>query len=300
MRSLLIGLMACVAGHAPALAQATRNAPDAAVTPDLSGIWFADFITPLERPPFATNLEIPDADVSEFVEKLVAGRVAVIDPDVAFDGLRKLTTINGKARTSIIVDPPNGHLPYNAAGLARVAQPAGFDGPEQRPPNERCIGGFMAPPYRPPIRIVPLQIVQMSDHLIFNLEDADGLRIVPIGGATAAASTFNGAATSRWVDKTLVIESTGFREDVSYREQIGRRPVHIGPNARIIERLTLISPNELLYAYEVTDASFYTGPWRGEFVLSRFNGPTFEYACHEGNLSMEGILLGGRMRTSAQ
>jgi len=297
---VVICFLACIASHPPVLAQPGKSTPDAEIRDDLSGIWFADFITPLERPPFATDLEIPDAAVSDFVEKLLAGRPAVIDPDAAFDGMRKLTAVNGKPRTSIIVEPPDGQLPYNAAGLARVAQPPAFDGPEQRPPNERCIGGFMAPPFRPSIRVVPLQIVQTLQHLIFNLEDTDGVRIVPIGGATLASPTYNGAAAGFWDGRTLVIESEGFRENLSYREQIGRRAVHIGPGARVTERLTLISPNELLYAYQVTDASFYTRPWRGEFVLSRFNGPTFEYACHEGNFSMEGILLGGRMPAPSQ
>src|SRR5262245_11420893 len=98
--ALLVALLA--AALSPASAP-----PGPAGAPDLSGVWTASFLTPLERPPFAQGLAVRPEDEAAFVARLVAARPGVLDPDVAFEGLRNLAVVNGEIRSSVIVDPPD-------------------------------------------------------------------------------------------------------------------------------------------------------------------------------------------------
>ena len=150
----------------------------------------------------------------------------------------------------------------------------------------------------------PRQIVQTRDHLVIQLEDAAGLRILRLAETVPANTqpSVEGYSLARWEGDVLVVNTSHLLAVDPMRENFGR-PVLISPATQIEERFERVSDTELVYRYTVTDPELYTEPWSGEFSLEWHDGPIYEYACHEGNYSMSGILLGGRAeaaRASAQ
>ena len=110
----------------------------------------------------------------------------VDDPDFAHYGYDQLATVRGVFRSSLIVDPPDGKIPYSPAGVELAErfgrlESYGYDHPEERPPYERCVSGILAAPIRTLALFIPIRIVQTSDRIVMTNEDAQGLRIVPIG-----------------------------------------------------------------------------------------------------------------------
>lgn len=283
MRLLCMLVLAALA--APATAQA-----------DLSGLWAARFVTPFERPPFAKGQAVAEADAADYVAQLRAMAPVVVDPDITAFDLSNLFRIRGELRTSIVIEPADGRMPLKPAAFQAMGKPGGaYDNPEERPLQERCLGGFAAPPMRPLPSVIPFRILQTRDHVVLNLEDVAGLRIVNLSGEPppSAMRSVEGWSKGRWEGTALVVETSHFRSDLPVRELYGR-PVVIGPDTRIMERFTRVSADELLYEFTVTDPHYYTQPWRGEFVLNRLEAADYEYACHEANYSLPNVLLGGR------
>ena len=97
----------------------------------------------------------------------------------------------------------------------------------------------------------------------------------------------------RWDGDTLVVETTNMRADDPARNVAGR-PLLLSRHSKVTERFTRVSPSELFYRFTVEDETLYTRPWSGEFSLTRFDQPIYEYACHENNYSLTNILRGGR------
>jgi hypothetical protein len=266
--------------------------------PDLDGLWGARFLTTLERPRGVDSLIIPPEQAAQMAAAAIQRFGGIEDPDFDFSGFNDMLRINGEYRSSIIVDPPGGQIPY-----APAANPIwqaffdrfdnAYDNPEDRPLMERCAGGVGLPPIRVFPGFIPTQIIQTRDAVVMQTEDSGGLRIIPYAAATRQPPTLEGASLGRWEGETYVIETTGFRADIKERDVIGR-PVLLNPDTRVTERITRVSPDELLYRFTVEDASLYTQPWTGEFVLERGPGAALEYACHEHNYALKGILLGGR------
>lgn len=108
-----------------------------------------------------------------------------------------------------------------------------------------------------------------------------------------------GYSTGRWEGDTLVVTTTGFRPDHAMRSGFGRHML-ISPETTIEERFTRVSETELNYFFTLTDATLYSQPWSGEFSLFAHAGPIYEYACHEGNYSLPGILRGGQLQAAEQ
>jgi hypothetical protein len=266
--------------------------------PDFEGLWTFNSLTRLERPPAYRTLVITDAQVraSPPAELIAPDDVGQASSE-SYDAGLALARVNGEIRSSWIVDPVDGRLPFSEAGRARATWVPGFDGPEARSSQERCVVMPGAgPPMLNNIYNNNLQILQTREHLVIFLEHGHEARIVRIGEhrhRPAAMTRWMGDTIGWWDGDSFVMETTNFAPGQSMR----RFPIatyYLSSKAVVTERLTRISPTQILYAYTVTDPENYTRPWRGEMPLTVTKGPMFEYACHEGNYSMRGILGGAR------
>ena len=268
--------------------------------PDFQGIWATAFLTMLERLPGVEGL----VATPEQAEKLVAairGKLSPLaDPDVFVHDIKQLVMVKGQYRTSIIVDPADGRLPYTKAGLELLAKIAArneqqFDNPEERPFAERCLENLGYPPIRTVPVVLPRQIVQTADYFVISNEDVPGSRLIRLKGGSMPDSmrSIGGYSVGRWEGDTLAVRTTNLRTDDPARTLAGR-PLLLGPDTRITEWFTRVSDTELVYRYTVEDAGLYTQAWTGEFSMTRFDGKTFEYGCHEGNYSLTNMLRGGQ------
>jgi len=267
--------------------------------PDFQGVWGTRWTTQLERPPNLKSLIIT-AEEGASLHRAVINRLDSNDPlgtTYSWDFTGPLV-IRGEARSSLIIDPSDGLLPYTEEGRARrsrfVAPFSGDGGPEQRALNERCL---MAGSGYAPFLSIPAgnlrQIVQTRDTILFYTETFNQLRIVPLDGRLGPAIPRGGSSAGRWERDTLVVETTSFLEGDRIRFAPGS-VFAISPATRITERLTLIGPDEILYRFTISDPLLYTQAWTGESVLRRSGDRMFEFACHEGNYGLANILSGAR------
>lgn len=293
---LSMALLVCLVS--PALAQATPRTPEG--HPDFQGVWTQRWITPLERLPATPALAIDAQEEARFRQEMMA-RYLANDPLQAQDDydLLEVLKVRGEARASLIIDPPNGLLPYTTEGRARRAawlpnRLRGADDPEQRGDNERCIGisSAYAPYLTAPVANIR-QIIQTNDEVVIYTEHYMITRIVPFGSRPATLNDRHGQAKASWDDETLVIETSGFRADDGARF-VPMSVMMISPQTKITERFTLVAADEILYRFTVEDPLLYSRPWSAETVMKRSRDRMFEYACHEGNYGLPGILSGGR------
>ncbi len=292
----------------PALAQDSAAAPRTSFgAPDLEGVWSTLTATPLERPPTFDGpttteeraavfaMASPDAFTSDMSDGVGARQSEWWE----FGG--GMTRINGEIRTSLIVDPPDGRMPYSDAGRATLRQlqgevMTGFDGPEARPATERCLAGGSGSTGAPlfvPRYNANYQIVQTQDHIVILAEQNHDARIIRLDKKPQpdGMRRWMGYSLGRWEGDTLVVETTGFVPGDAFKPAT---PILVGHNARVTERFTRISEREILYRFHVEDPETFSRPWSAEMLLAATAGPMFEYACHEANLSMANMLAGGR------
>jgi len=274
--------------------------------PDFQGVWSTVFNTMLERPA-PMPLALPPGEAEGFAAVLAQNLGGNTDPDVDRFGPPKLVKVNGDFRTSVVVYPEDGQLPYNELG-AEVANydyfkgDHGFDHPEERPGVERCIEAWGSPPMRAFMYQLFHGFVQTEDKIAIVSEEAVALRVIHMDGYVRpdAIRSFEGHSVGHWEGDTLVVETTHYNGTYPARTTI-RRPMLISSEARVTERFTRLSENELNYQYTVDDPTYYTEPWRGEFSFTRdASGHIYEYACHEGNYSMVGALRGARAQVAQQ
>jgi hypothetical protein len=304
---IVAGLLASIAASTPVLAQrpAHYSVPRTEYgQPDFQGVWATDFLTPLERPANVQQLVV-SADEAPAVVRILRDLIpSVIDPDVQIHDLQQLARVRGEYRTSVIVDPADGRMPFSQAGLELAAaittrNAQQFDAAEQRPLVERCLENRGYAPIRPLRVVIPRQIVQDRDHVAIMSEEAVGLRLIRLRGEPLpdAVRSLEGYSIGRWDGDTLVVTTTHLRADDPSRDNLGR-PLLLSRNSTITERFTRLSDDELLYRFTVEDAGLYTRPWTGEFVMTRLTGPIYEYACHEGNYSLANSLRGGQAKAA--
>jgi len=300
----LVVLIAC----GPVAAEGYRPPRASDGRPSLEGVWTNRSLTTLERRPIFKTLIIPEAEAKAF-EAGADGRPPLTD-DVGqkdtewWETGASLARVGGEARASWIVDPPDGKLPYTARGAALLAaaQKADlerFEGPEARPAAERClIGGagvsgapMLTAPYNS-----NYQIVQTPNHVVIVTEMIRAARIVPLAPVAplpSAMRPWTGDPVGRWDGDTLVIETRGFNPGLAWR---GPGRVYLSPEARVTERFTRTASSEIRYDFTVDDPAMFSRAWRAEMVLRPASGPMHEYACHEGNYSLSGVLAGGRQK----
>jgi hypothetical protein len=204
--------------------------------------------------------------------------------------------VNGRYLTSLITDPADGRLPpLTPAATARAAARAEWrrehpsDGPEDRPLAERCLMFGAGPPLLPGGYNNYLQIFQTKDYVSILNEMIHDARIVPLDGRPHAPSSirrWQGDPRGRWEGKTLVVDTTNFNDKTNFRGTSDR--------LHLVERFTRIDTDTLLYEFTVDDPSSFTKPWTAVLPMKRSDDRIFEYACHEANYGLEGVLRGAR------
>jgi hypothetical protein len=165
------------------------------------------------------------------------------------------------------------------------------DGPEQRGLGERCIIGFgstSGPPMLPTMYNSYYQIVQTPGQVVIHVEMVHDARVIRIGGKPLPKSVkkWMGDSIGHWEGDTLVVKTTNFRPEQSFRGTT--------ENAVITERFTRTADDQIDYRFTVDDPAAFTAKFTGELPFTRVNGNVYEYACHEGNYALPGILGGAR------
>ena len=306
---LIVALVGLVALPSAGLAQ---DAPKTAWgAPDLEGVWDFRTITPLQRP--------EDLGDKAFLteEEAVQREQAAVERDIELWNqearrteaggnvggynnfwMDRGTRVIGTRRTSLIIDPPNGRMPEaTEAGQARAAAGRGSFS-DQLPASytdlsnaDRCLMGFNAgPPITPGGYNQNVQIFQTPDHLVLMTEMVHTVRSVPLDGRSVVdderLAQWSGNSRGRWEGDTLVVETTNFDTDRNWRGS--------STGMRLVERFTRVDETTLEYEYTVDDPDTWTEPWTVNLPMTLNELPMFEYACHEGNYSMDAMLGGAR------
>jgi hypothetical protein len=323
--ALAAALVTAGAAEAKDGAGAYKAPRTAAGQPDLQGVWTNVTITPLERDPKLGDRLVLTEEEAKAVEGLLAVRETVkrqsTKPDAKVDDLptcvtgltnvdcgynnfwmdagTRLIRIDGQPRSSIIVSPKNGRLPLTAetedpavrAAGEGDAQHGNFDGAERRPLGERCLIGFgstSGPPMLPVLYNNHHTIIQTPTEVMIEVEMVHDIRIIRLNDVHRPANVrqWMGDSIGHWEGETLVVETTNFRTDQTFRGAT--------ENQKVIERFTRISPQQILYQFEVIDPKTFTQPVKGEDTFTASKDTVYEYACHEGNYALPGILAGAR------
>jgi hypothetical protein len=279
--------------------------------PDFQGYWTNDTFTPLERPPELGNKEFfTEAEAAADFKKRHDRYVGQPKNDVHYDDVIWQSETYDKEpdrRTSLIFDPPNGRVPpltpeaaRRAAARAEAQKARPADGAESRSLAERCISwGNVGPPMLPPTYNANLQILQTRDYVIISHEMIHDARVIPLDGRPHLPSTIRrlaGDSVGRWEGDTLVVDTTNFTDKTNFRgaPRSTRQDIFASDALHVVERFTRVNLNRIRYQFTVDDPATWTSTWSGEIALRRFDGPLFEYACHEANYGLSNILSGAR------
>jgi hypothetical protein len=308
--------------------------------PDLEGIWTNASLTSLTRPSGVTALVVSEEEAqliarNTSIAGLPADQVNANDPSGeappagSFDfGLRgyndfwidpgsTLARVRGEYRSSYIIDPAEGNVPRRAQPLggfqarnfgARYVTGIGdASGPEALPLAERCLLGFgntAGPGMMGVLYNSTYQFVQTPDYLMILVEMVNDARIIPLFDSAEQARAkrrpaewqpWFGDAVGWYEDDWLVVETVNINP-----LQMAESSVRITGEGRITERFMRYSETEIVYQFTVDDNNLYYQPWTAELSFHATEGPIYEYACHEGNYAMPGILAGARMQEAEE
>ena len=216
------------------------------------------------------------------------------DVDLAYD---QFWWDRGKSdgRTSLIVDPPDGRIPFTPAGRQRIDARRALRnrpayGPEDRSPGERCVHhGKAGPPISAGSYNNHLRLLQTPDYVVIWTEQIHDARIIPLDGRAPIAGNIRqwmGSSRGHWEGDTLVVETTHFNGKVSYQGS--------AESLQLVERFTRVAADTLEYRYTLDDPAAYARPWTASVAMKPLDGDMYEFACHEGNYGMFGILTGAR------
>jgi len=275
--------------------------------PDLQGFWTNSTYTPLERPNNVTKAFYTPEEAAVAEKRAAARESEQTTPgtteDVHYDFSqfaldRSQSTLARSLRTSLIVDPPDGKLPpvtaegqKRAAELAEASRRIGrWDSAESNQLDDRClIMAGAGPPMMNAGYNNNYQIVQGPGTVMILVEMIHDVRIIPLDGRPHLPRNVRqwmGDSRGRWEGSTLVVETTNFTDKTNYRGS--------GEHLRLIERFMRTSADQIMYEFTVEDEISLTRPWTAQLPLRKIEGPLYEYACHEGNYGLEGILAGAR------
>ena len=309
---------ACMAVAALALAPALAGAQSSGEfrtpwgVPDIQGVWHSSGNVPMERPDEyqgRTTLSDEEADARR-------AQVAARDEELLL-AERRETVAGGSVgaynnfwmergaptdRTSLLVDPPDGRFPplTPEGEYAKDNKPRGDDTWEDRHIWERCVTrGGMPNAMFPRSYNNNFQILQSPGWVAILHEQVHETRLIPLADmppVAAAIGEWNGVPRGRWEGDTLVVTTTNIHPDVSALQPWSAFNSHSGSGEGmvLVERFTRTAGDTLEYEIEVNDPQMYTRPWTVAYPFTDLGQPIYEYACHEGNYGMEGILTGGR------
>ncbi len=318
---LTVALMAGVAARPSA--QTARISPKTQETwtplrtadgqPDVQGYWTNATFTPLERPKnLGTKEFYTEAEAAAVEKQRLLEENSQSPDDVHYDNViwqgESYQRIVSNRRTSMIFDPPDGRVPpLSEEGKKRAAVVAAAarrrdaaESAEDRTLAERCISwGSEGPPMIGSTYNANLQIIQPRNSVVIHHEINHIVRTIPLDGRPHLPSRIgqlDGDSRGHWEGNTLVVDSTNFSDKTPFRGPPSntRQDIFSDENLHVVERFTPTDPNTIVYRFTVEDPTVWTTPWSGELVMRRFEGPIFEYACHEGNYGLTNILAGAR------
>ena len=311
--------VAVVVVPVPAGAQSPESA-SAMRTPDgqphISGIFTFRTLTPLQRPAALEGrdtLSAEEAAQFEASERIRLNR-DLFDPETgapnagyqprAEGGVLSYNEfwyergieLTSDKRTSLVVDPPNGRIPFQpeyreAAQIRGLNLRNGFaDHYTDRSLADRCIMGFNSgPPMVSSAYNNNVQILQIPGYVVILNEMVHNTRFIPLDGRPhGEIRQWVGDSRGRWEGETLVVETRNFLRETS-----------LGGSSQdtiLVERFRRLDPDTVMYEFTVEDPNNFTRPWTATMPLRRTDGPLFEYACHEGNIGMAGIMAGARRK----
>ncbi len=302
-----LSLLLAFAVSAVVSSSAAQEDSDAAIPrlhnglPDIQGTWDFRTITPLQRPErYGTREYLNENEALEFeaARQEELNRDNFTDTSTTGDynefWYDRGNRILGSNRTSLITKPDNGRLPEMTeeaeALAARNREQAELNrGIEVRPLSERCIMGFNSgPPMLPSAYNNNVQIVQTPDHVLIHNEMVHNARIVKLEANfhRETPRKWEGDSIGHWDGDTLIVETRYFAGATSF--------LNSSAEMELIERFRLIDGDSLNYEFTITDPSRWKESWTASFPMVRSSDPIYEYACHEGNYSMAGIMAGWR------
>ncbi|MDP3739292.1 MAG: hypothetical protein Q8R02_18015 [Hyphomonadaceae bacterium] len=333
-RSVGVAGALLVAAGIFASAALAQDAPRTSYPRDFTGVWTNANLTPVSRPRGVDRLEVSPEEARRMAAtsgvlgfaREESNYVDRIDPnapappkgssDFGVKGYNSfwlatgdsLARVKGTYRTSNIIDPPNGQIPYSPT-RPRPSRPRGgnfitgaglYDGPEYLGIAERCLmafSGASGPGMFTPIYNNNYQFVLTDDYLVIHVEMVHDARIIPIYANAAEARAHHkpgvikpwmGDSVAWWEDDVLVAESVNL-----HPIQADQGQIPLSPKGKITERFQRWADDEIFYSFTVDDPETYAQTWTVENSF-RPQSRVYEYACHEGNYAMPGILIGAR------
>ena len=302
--------------------------------PDLGGVWTNAALTRLTRPANVEKLIVTAAEAQLIaadtsIAGLPAGEFEAPTesaPEAGSDdfGLRAyndfwidpgsaLARVKGELRSSYIINPENGQIPHldtprgdfqrRNFGVRCATGIGDMSGPEAMPLAERCLIGFgntAGPGMMGTLYNSTYRFVQTDDYVVIEVEMVHDARIIPIyPDAQTARANLRPTALQHWFGDSrgwydngvLIVETVNINP-----QQMEQSAVPITAAGKITERFSRYSDTEIVYQFTVDDDNLYSQPWTAELSFHATDGLMYEYACHEGNYAMPGILAGARLQ----
>ncbi|MBM63520.1 MAG: hypothetical protein CL484_11290 [Acidobacteria bacterium] len=282
--------------------------------PDISGVFTFRTLTPLQRPEALEGqdrLTAEEAAAFEASERTRLNR-DLFDPESGAPSAGYQSRAEGGVlsynefwyergieltsdkRTSLVVDPPDGRIPYTTEfaeenRLRRLNLRNGFaDHYTDRSLGDRCLmGSNSGPPMRPGSYNNNVMVLQTPGYVAIVNEHIHNTRIIPIeSGPHGNIRQWVGDSRGRYENDALIVETRNFRQATNFTGS--------SAETTLIERFTRLDPDTVMYDFTIEDPNNYTRPWTVAIPFRRTDGPIYEYACHEGNYGLTGILAGAR------
>ena len=291
--------------------------------PDLQGTWTNQSLTPIQRGRNQESLVYTPEQVAQieqgYVDRFIRGSQPS-DPDrpapptgqgvgtynnIYFETGNRVSVVNGEPRTSLITVPSNGRIPVlTPEAQARRAerresrsQFAQYDHPELRPLAERCLTSYGSPAGPPMLPNGGYNsnyiIVQTPDYVMIMTEMVHDTRIIRMGDGPrlpAHIRPWMGDSWGHWEGDVLVVETTNIHPLQPYSSA----------DMKVTERFSRMHEEAILYEFTVDDPSTYTESWGGQIPMMAMHDQIYEYACQEGNYSLEGVLSGARFQETLE
>ena len=324
MKFLFAALMAASALAGPVFAADYKAPRTSWGKPDFEGVWTNSSLTRLERDTaYGNRLEMTPEEVKKLEgerQAIVAQQGAKTDPNASLASVNGscevkgytggpacgyngawtdpgdvVMRVGGKPRTSFITSTPDGRVPATKPGIRvadrRAAPATQNDNPEGRSLGERCLMSFgfsSGPVMQPQLYNSNYQFVQTKDELAIWVEMVHDVRHIRIGAEhkPGHVRTWMGDTVAHWEGNTLVAETIDFSPQQGFRGA--------DENLKVTEKFTRVKNDRILYQFTVEDPTVWEKPWSGEYEFGTAKGNLYEYACHEGNYGLEGILAGAR------